>query len=92
MFHAELRKRINKYTRTSLTFYNINRWISIRIDGLGAIFAGVVATYITYGGQLDAGSAGFTLNLVLTFTGYILAWVRLYNILEIEGTHLSFYQ
>jgi hypothetical protein len=56
------------------------------------MFAGVIATYITYSGRVDAGSAGFTLNLMLTFTGLVLAWVRLYNALEIHGTSLSYYQ
>lgn len=89
MFSAELRKRIDKWARTAFTYYNINRWISIRIDSLGALFAGVVATYVTYSDQIDPGSAGFTLNVVLSFTGLILIWVRYYNLLEIEGGHFS---
>jgi hypothetical protein len=90
VFHAELRKRIDKWMRVALTSYNINRWISIRIDSLGAVFAGVVATYITYSGHIGSGSAGFTLNVVLSFTGLILLWVRFYNLLEIEGKPLSY--
>lgn len=87
-FDIEIRKRINKYTRTSLTFYHINRWVSIRIDMLGAVFSGIISTYLVYGGHLEAGYAGFTLSIVLSFTSQLLTWVRLYNILEIEGVKL----
>ncbi|KAF7319288.1 ATP-binding cassette transporter [Mycena chlorophos] len=30
--------RIDKYTRTARTFYNLNRWVCIRIDALGGLF------------------------------------------------------
>lgn len=89
LFDVEIRKRINKYTRTGLTFYHINRWISVRIDILGAIFSGIVSTYLVYGDHLEAGYAGFTLNIVLSFTRQILVWVRIYNMLEIEGKPTS---
>ena len=56
---------------------------------MGAVFSGVIATYITYGGQVDAGSAGFTLNVVLSFTTMILLWVRFYNLAEVEGVSHS---
>ena len=85
MFDVELRKRVNEYTRTALSFYHINRWISLRMDALGAILSGVISAYLVYGGQLDAGYAGFTLNIILSFTHVILVTVRFYNLLEIEG-------
>ena len=84
-FHSELRKRINNWSRTSLTSYSINRWVALRMDILGACFSGVVSAYITYSGSVTAGTAGFTLNLVLSFSSLILAWVRIYNLLEVEG-------
>lgn len=55
------------------------------MDILGAIFSGVVATYIAYGGHLEAGYAGFTLNIILTFTRQVMVWVRAYNLVELEG-------
>ena len=69
--------------------HRINRWISIRIDLLGSIFSGVVSAYLVYGGHLEAGYAGFTLNVVLAFTRQILMWIRNYNLLGIEGGRLN---
>lgn len=34
-FKAESLKRIDHYTRPARAFFNLNRWICIRIDGLG---------------------------------------------------------
>ncbi|EJC98299.1 P-loop containing nucleoside triphosphate hydrolase protein [Fomitiporia mediterranea MF3/22] len=70
IFDTELRKRIDIYARTA-------RWVSIRMDGLGAIFAGSVAAYLVYGEHVEAGYAGFTLSVVLQFSRLILSWVRL---------------
>ena len=85
LFDMDMRKRINKYTRTALTFYHVNRWISVRMDVLGAVFSGIITTYLVYGGRLEAGYAGFTLSIVLSFTRQVLVWIRVYNMLEIEG-------
>lgn len=88
MFDVELCKRIDKYTKVTLTYYNINRWVAVRIDLLGAAFSGIVSCYVVYSGHLRAGFAGFALNLVLAFTRQILVWVRTYNMVEIEGENL----
>lgn len=76
--------------RTSYCAYDVNRWVSIRMDSLGAIFSGVVATYIVYGSHVQAGYAGFTLSVVLAFSRQILGWVRYYNSVEVEGVILTF--
>lgn len=90
MFDAELRMRINKAIRASLTFYHINRWVSVRMDLLGVFFSGIISAYMVYGGRLEAGFAGFTINTAMSFTGTILTLVRFYNIVEIEGWHYIF--
>ncbi|KAI5122642.1 hypothetical protein M0805_008726 [Coniferiporia weirii] len=89
LFHSTLQKRIDVYSQTSFTYYDINRWVSIRVDSLGAIFAGVVSAYLVYGGRVGAGSAGFTLSMVLAFTRQILIWVRLYNMVEVQANSLE---
>ncbi|KAL5499199.1 hypothetical protein ACEPAH_1717 [Sanghuangporus vaninii] len=89
IFYSELKKRIDVLARTSYCFYDINRWISIRMDSLGAIFAGVVAAYLAYGSKLSAGYAGFTLSIVLSFSRQILFWVRIYNLVEIQANSLE---
>ncbi|KAI5122631.1 hypothetical protein M0805_008718 [Coniferiporia weirii] len=89
LFYSVLQERIDVHQRASLTFADINRWIAIRLDSLGAVFAGVVSTYLVYGGKVEAGTAGFTLSMVLLFTRLILYWVRLYNMLEIYANSLE---
>ena len=38
-FREELNKRIDDYVRASLVFYDLNRWVSVRLDFLGAAAA-----------------------------------------------------
>lgn len=87
IFRSELKKHIDTLARTSYCFYDINRWVSIRVDSLGAIFSGAVAAYIVYSGRVQAGYAGFTLSVVLSFSRQILVWVRFYNLVEVQGMH-----
>ncbi|KZO93694.1 ATP-binding cassette transporter [Calocera viscosa TUFC12733] len=89
-FQAEIVKRIDIYSRPSRTFYNLNRWISVRIDVLGGIFAAGLAAYLVYG-QAGAGASniGFSLNMAVGFSGMILWWVRVLNEFEIAGNSLE---
>ncbi|KAJ6479017.1 P-loop containing nucleoside triphosphate hydrolase protein, partial [Mycena sanguinolenta] len=70
-FTAESLSRIDRYTRAARNFYNLNRWVSIRINILGATFSASVATYLVYITRSRAGDAGF---------------VRLINDFEVQGT------
>lgn len=83
-FRRELSKRLDDYSRAGRTHYDLNRWISFRIDVLSSVFAAVVTSYLVYGQQLGPSTVGFTLTMTLAFTGLILWWVRIYNILEVE--------
>ncbi|KAG8872970.1 hypothetical protein FRB97_007147 [Tulasnella sp. 331] len=47
-FKAESRRRTDQYTRSARTYYNLNRWVCIRIDALGGLFAGGLAAYLVY--------------------------------------------
>ena len=62
-FRAESRKRMDKYVRTARAFYNLNRWVSVRIEALGALFASCLAAYIVYGTDARAANTGFSLNM-----------------------------
>ncbi|TDL21471.1 P-loop containing nucleoside triphosphate hydrolase protein [Rickenella mellea] len=88
-FRSDLQKRLDVYIRANLTFYTLNRWIAIRADTLGAMFCAVVASFLVYWTDVRAGSVGLTLTVVTGFTGQILWWVRVYNILEIEANSLE---
>ncbi|KAG8684445.1 hypothetical protein FRC11_012098, partial [Ceratobasidium sp. 423] len=69
----EALKRIDKYTRAARTFYNLNRWICIRMDALGGLFAAGLAAYLVYyHTSVDASDTGFSLNMAVAFSGGIL--------------------
>ncbi|KAI0703637.1 hypothetical protein BC835DRAFT_1262769 [Cytidiella melzeri] len=83
-FRQETMKRVNNYVRAARVFYNLNRWISVRIDALSAIFSSSLAFYLVYGSaEYTPSSVGFVLTMATSFSEMILWWVRLYN--EFEG-------
>ncbi|KAJ7625348.1 hypothetical protein DFH06DRAFT_1273238 [Mycena polygramma] len=82
-------ERIDKYTRTARTFYNLNRWVCIRIDVLGGLFAASLAYYLIYFQSHTPANIGFSLNMAIGFSGMILWWVRVLNDFEIQGNSLE---
>ncbi|KAJ7814135.1 P-loop containing nucleoside triphosphate hydrolase protein [Mycena olivaceomarginata] len=81
--------RIDKYTRTARTFYNLNRWVCIRIDVLGGLFSASLAYYLVYMQSYNPSNVGFSLNMAIGFSGMILWWVRVLNDFEIQGNSLE---
>ena len=65
--------------------FNLNRWLSVRIDLLGAIFIAALASYLIYGHSVGAGNTGFSLNQAVEFCAIILWWVRYLNEFEVQG-------
>ncbi|KZT53818.1 hypothetical protein CALCODRAFT_486059 [Calocera cornea HHB12733] len=89
-FQEEIVKRIDIYSRPSRTFYNLNRWISVRIDVLGGLFASGLASYLVYQqAYVGASNIGFSLNMAVGLAGMILWWVRVLNEFEIAGNSLE---
>ncbi|KAH9939278.1 uncharacterized protein BXZ73DRAFT_99482 [Epithele typhae] len=88
-FRLELHRRVNKYVRTARAFYNLNRWVSIRIDALGAAFAAGLAAYLVYGRTTHAGNIGFSLNMAVGFSSMILWWIRVLNEFEVSGNSVE---
>ena len=83
-------KRIDKYIRTCRTYYNLNRWIDIRIDALASLFSASLAFYLVYLQDAKASNTGFSLNMSIGFSSMILWWVRLLNQFEVQGTLACF--
>ncbi|KAJ7187905.1 P-loop containing nucleoside triphosphate hydrolase protein, partial [Mycena filopes] len=81
--------RINRYSRAQLTFANLTRWVTIRIDLLGALFAASLAYYIVYFQSERPSNIGFSLNMALGFAHGILWWVRQVNEFEVQGNSLE---
>ncbi|KAG9126177.1 hypothetical protein FRC07_004584 [Ceratobasidium sp. 392] len=89
-FRNEALKRIDKYTRAARTFYNLNRWICIRMDALGGAFAAGLAAYFVYArAATNASDTGFSLTMAVAFSGGILWWVRILNEFEVQGNSLE---
>jgi len=53
---------IDRYTRAARTMYNLNRWVCVRVDVMGGIFASSLGAYLVYGASMPASRAGFSLN------------------------------
>ncbi|KAF9029722.1 hypothetical protein BDZ89DRAFT_1065204 [Hymenopellis radicata] len=88
-FIDESLKRINTFSRASRTYYNLNRWICIRIDAFGGLFAAALATYLVYFQDQAAVTTGFSLNMAIGFSGLILWWVRNLNEFEVQANSLE---
>ncbi|KAF8214920.1 P-loop containing nucleoside triphosphate hydrolase protein [Mycena galopus ATCC 62051] len=88
-FSAESLVRIDRYTRAARNYYNLNLWIAVRIDFLGAMFSASLATYLVYIKNTSAGDSGFLLNMAITFTSMLLWVVRYINDIEVQGNSLE---
>ncbi|KXN82428.1 ATP-binding cassette transporter abc4 [Leucoagaricus sp. SymC.cos] len=88
-FRLESLKRIDFYSRVARVSYNLNRWISVRIDVLGALFTTCLAAYLVYGSSAKPENIGFSLNMAVDFCAMILWWVRIFNDLEVQANSLE---
>ncbi|RPD81341.1 multidrug resistance-associated ABC transporter [Lentinus tigrinus ALCF2SS1-7] len=88
-FRKESYRRIDRYVRAGRTFYNLNRWVSVRIEALGALFASCLAAYLVYGSNARAANTGFSLNMAVGFSSMILWWIRILNEFEVNGNSLE---
>jgi len=89
-FRQESLHRIDEVARAPRTFYNLNRWISIRTDAVTTTFSTVLAIYLVHatGAIQKPGSAvnvGFSLNMAVGFGTMILWWVRCLKEFEVGG-------
>lgn len=65
-------RRIDLYSRPARTFYNLNRWVSIRVDALAGLFAAGLGTYLVYGRpSVGPSDIGFSLNMAIGFSGMV---------------------
>ncbi|KAJ7678094.1 hypothetical protein DFH06DRAFT_975898 [Mycena polygramma] len=88
-FIAEMQERINYYTRSARVFYNLNRWIAVRLELLGTLFTTALAAYLVYFQKQEASNTGFSLTMTLGFSGMILVWIRCFNDFEVQSNSLE---
>ncbi|CED83676.1 Multidrug resistance-associated protein/mitoxantrone resistance protein, ABC superfamily [Phaffia rhodozyma] len=87
---AEALRRVDKYSRATVTFYNLNRWCNCRFDVLAAVFSCCLAAYLVYGpGDRTPSTVGFTLAVSVQFSSMILWFVRIFNMFEVSGNSLE---
>ncbi|EMD41585.1 hypothetical protein CERSUDRAFT_110141 [Gelatoporia subvermispora B] len=89
LFRKESMKRIDRFTRATVPFWNLNRWVCIRLDALGGLFASSLAVYLVYFTNIRASNIGFSLNMAVSFAQMILWWIRIMNELELSGNSLE---
>ncbi|OCH87314.1 P-loop containing nucleoside triphosphate hydrolase protein [Obba rivulosa] len=89
-FREELFRRIDRYTRAAVPFYNLNRWVCLRLDALvGGLFVALLAVYLVYGDSTRASTAGFSLTVAVSFSSMILWWIRSLNDVALNGNSLE---
>ncbi|KAJ7189543.1 P-loop containing nucleoside triphosphate hydrolase protein [Mycena pura] len=76
---------IDLYSRTAITYQNLNRWIACRSDILGGAFTALLAAYLVYIRKEDAATTGFVLNNAFGYSIMVLLWVRYINTVELDG-------
>lgn len=80
-----LARRLRAFNRSSEANFNLNRWVSMRVDLATAIvttIAGAIA--ISKIGVISAGLVGFSLTNATSLSQFILYMVRMANELEVE--------
>ncbi|OCH93740.1 hypothetical protein OBBRIDRAFT_810929 [Obba rivulosa] len=91
LFRKESLKRIDHYTRAAVPFYDLARWVSIRLDALGGLFVTSLAIYLIYFTNTRPSNIGFALNMAAGFAGMIFWWIRIMNELELSGGTYALY-
>ncbi|KAJ7081163.1 multidrug resistance-associated ABC transporter [Mycena belliarum] len=80
--------RIDRLTRASRTFSNLNRWISVRMSASLSITA-MLAYYLIYFQMQQPSNVGFTLTMAMAFSQGILSCVQLFNRFEVQSNSLE---
>ena len=62
-FKRESYVRMDRYTRASLIYAALNRWVTIRVDTMGTTLTAILAWYLTYVADISASNAGFALSM-----------------------------
>ncbi|KAH9480752.1 ATP-binding cassette transporter abc4 [Psilocybe cubensis] len=88
-FKAESLSRIDHFSRIARSSWNVNRWVGLRTDFLGAFFTASLAFYQVYIQNTSASDTGFSLNMAIGFCTYIFWLIRIFNNFEIESNSLE---
>ena len=84
-FQAKCGKNIDNFTRTIMCQMTIGRWLSVRLQSMGAVtlfFTSLVVT--VFPELLDAGLAGLAINYSMMATGTLQGFISSYTELELK--------
>ncbi|KAJ7642966.1 P-loop containing nucleoside triphosphate hydrolase protein [Mycena polygramma] len=79
--------RIDRLTRASRTFANLNRWIAVRMSA--SLFTAMLAYYLINFQSRRPSNVGFTLTMAMAFSQGILNWVQRFNRFEVQSNSLE---
>ena len=85
LFREESYKLVDHFAKIKGPSYNINRWVAIRSDLLGATFTAGLAAYLLAKKTINAANIGFSLNMSIEFCSMIIWLVRYYNEFEVKA-------
>ncbi|KAJ7837802.1 hypothetical protein B0H14DRAFT_2449202 [Mycena olivaceomarginata] len=88
LIHISIDK-INRLTRASRTFANLNRWVTIRTTLISALFTTLLAYYLVYFQSHGPSNVGFVLNMALGFSSTLMNWVHWWNQFEVQSNSLE---
>ncbi|KAA8907557.1 P-loop containing nucleoside triphosphate hydrolase protein [Sphaerosporella brunnea] len=83
-FMNENIKRIDDFSIPNEAYFNLNRWIGIRISWCTALIGGAAGFITLVSKGFSPGLIGFSLTNSLAFSGSVLSGVRYLNALEVE--------
>ncbi|TCD64624.1 hypothetical protein EIP91_003858 [Steccherinum ochraceum] len=81
--------RIDRLTRTSRAFRDINRWMAIRMEVITSLFVVGIAIYLVYGKGVTASDTGFAMNMAIGFCEVVKYAVFAANRVEVQGNSLE---
>ncbi|KAF2756245.1 putative ABC bile acid transporter [Pseudovirgaria hyperparasitica] len=82
IYKTNMFAKIDVYGATSYYIAGMNRWLSIRLGLIGAIFAVIIAVIVTSIKDFDPSLAGFALSFALQYTDAIYWLLRQFGITE----------
>ena len=80
-----MHQRIDLHCRAYWHLWLFNRWMSFRLNLIGAIFAAITAALIFSMPSIDASLAGFALSFALTLAEAVIWMVRQYSNVELDS-------
>ena len=84
-FQDKCGENVNFFTRTIMCQATIGRWLSVRLQGLGAVTLFWTALAVTlFPDYLDAGLAGLAMNYSMQCTGTLQGFISSFTELELK--------